>query len=201
MLAGVAGKARGRHLPALLALLALAALGIALGAARAHDRGRAAPGHGDARPRHVGLDAGDRRQAGPAERGARGGAHARALAAARSSGSASISFNTRVEQLSEPTTDRAQVLRALDALEDPGRHRDGRRPAARDQRDPHAGDRRRTARPQRLPGAIVLLSDGASTKGEDPRKVAADAKRYKIPIYAVALGTQDGDAAPEGRRR
>jgi Ca-activated chloride channel homolog len=31
VLAGVAGKARGRHLPALLALLSLAALGIALG--------------------------------------------------------------------------------------------------------------------------------------------------------------------------
>jgi Ca-activated chloride channel family protein len=38
----------------------------------------------------------------------------------------------------------------------------------------------------------VLLSDGASTKGEDPRKVAAEAKRFRIPIYAVALGTQDG---------
>jgi Ca-activated chloride channel family protein len=47
-------------------------------------------------------------------------------------------------------------------------------------------------RPQRLPGAIVLLSDGASTKGEDPRKVAADAKKLRIPVYAVALGTQDG---------
>ena len=34
-------------------------------------------------------------------------------------------------------------------------------------------------RPKRLPGAIVLLSDGASTKGEDPRKVAQLAKRYK----------------------
>jgi Ca-activated chloride channel family protein len=47
-------------------------------------------------------------------------------------------------------------------------------------------------RAQQLPGAIVLLSDGASTKGEDPRKAAADAKRFHIPIYAIALGTQNG---------
>ena len=81
VLAGVAGRARGRHLPALLALLVARRARRRARPPRAHDRGRAAPGHRDARARHVGLDAGDRRRARPAERGARGRAHARALAA------------------------------------------------------------------------------------------------------------------------
>jgi Ca-activated chloride channel family protein len=102
-----------------------------------------------------------------------------------------VSFNTRAEQASEPTTDRAQVLRAIDGLETQGGTAmgDGLRLGINAIRAPVTGTDRR---PQRLPGAIVLLSDGASTKGEDPRKVAADAKRFKIPIYAVALGTPDG---------
>jgi Ca-activated chloride channel family protein len=42
------------------------------------------------------------------------------------------------------------------------------------------------------PSAIVLLSDGVSTKGVDPRQAAAAAGRLKIPIYTVALGTPGG---------
>src|SRR5919204_536830 len=43
-----------------------------------------------------------------------------------------------------------------------------------------------------IPAAIVLLSDGANTAGQDPITVADRAKRFKIPVYTVALGTQDG---------
>jgi Ca-activated chloride channel family protein len=102
-----------------------------------------------------------------------------------------ISFNTRVEQVSEPTTDRSQVLRAIDSLKVQGGTSmgDGLRLGINAIRAPVTGV---DGRPQRLPGAIVLLSDGASTKGSDPRTVAAEAKKYKIPIYAVALGTQNG---------
>jgi Ca-activated chloride channel family protein len=39
--------------------------------------------------------------------------------------------------------------------------------------------------------AIVLLSDGKTTTGRDPVEVARTAKRLKIPIYTVALGTPD----------
>jgi Ca-activated chloride channel family protein len=47
--------------------------------------------------------------------------------------------------------------------------------------------------PQRLPAAIVLLSDGANTAGEeDPITVAERARRFRIPVYTVALGTQQG---------
>jgi Ca-activated chloride channel family protein len=45
---------------------------------------------------------------------------------------------------------------------------------------------------RRLPAAIVLLSDGSSTRGQDPITVVQQNKKYKIPIYTVALGTQNG---------
>jgi Ca-activated chloride channel family protein len=40
--------------------------------------------------------------------------------------------------------------------------------------------------------AIVLLSDGATTTGTDPVQVAQTAKAQHVPIYTVALGTPDG---------
>ena len=102
-----------------------------------------------------------------------------------------IAFDTTAEQLSEPTTDRSQVLRAIDQLKIQRRTAmgDGLQLAIDAIRTPMTGA---DGRPQRLPGAIVLLSDGASTEGRDPREVAQTAKKLKIPVYAVALGTQNG---------
>jgi Ca-activated chloride channel homolog len=42
------------------------------------------------------------------------------------------------------------------------------------------------------PAAIVLLSDGAANAGQDPVTVARQARRERIPIYTVALGTPNG---------
>ena len=39
--------------------------------------------------------------------------------------------------------------------------------------------------------AIILLSDGARTVGQDPIPVAQEAARLKVPIFTVALGTED----------
>jgi Ca-activated chloride channel family protein len=44
----------------------------------------------------------------------------------------------------------------------------------------------------KAPAAIVLLSDGKSTRGTDPLQAARDAKARRIPIYTVALGTSAG---------
>lgn len=45
----------------------------------------------------------------------------------------------------------------------------------------------------RPPGAIILLSDGKPTEGdEDPIAVASDAKQQRVPIYTVSLGTPEG---------
>jgi Ca-activated chloride channel homolog len=43
----------------------------------------------------------------------------------------------------------------------------------------------------RVPAAIVLLSDGKTTTGRDPVTVAATARRLRIPIYTVSLGTRE----------
>jgi Ca-activated chloride channel family protein len=43
------------------------------------------------------------------------------------------------------------------------------------------------------PSAIVLLSDGAQNRGRlQPVQAALQAKRLKVPIYTVALGTANG---------
>jgi Ca-activated chloride channel homolog len=45
---------------------------------------------------------------------------------------------------------------------------------------------------RRPPAAIVLLSDGKTTAGQDPVTVARRAARARVPIYTVALGTPEG---------
>jgi Ca-activated chloride channel homolog len=44
---------------------------------------------------------------------------------------------------------------------------------------------------EKIPSAIVLLSDGKTTVGRDPVGVARAAGQAKIPIFTVALGTAD----------
>jgi Ca-activated chloride channel homolog len=45
---------------------------------------------------------------------------------------------------------------------------------------------------KRPPGAIILLSDGASNVGADPVAAARQAKADHIPIYTIAIGTASG---------
>ena len=109
-----------------------------------------------------------------------------------------VSFGSTAEQLSEPTTDRAQVLRAIDSLAIKGSTAmgEGLKLGIQAIRVPVTGQ---DGRQQRLPGAIVLLSDGKSTRGAEPIQVAAEAKKYKIPVYAIALGTPGGTMTrPDG---
>jgi Ca-activated chloride channel family protein len=103
-----------------------------------------------------------------------------------------VVFNHRAQAVSSPTTDRAEVRSALeDAMTPSG--------------GTATGDALATSlamiRAQRAPGAIVLLSDGTATHGQDPLPIADEAARLKIPIYTVALGTAsgklpNGDAVP-----
>jgi Ca-activated chloride channel homolog len=46
--------------------------------------------------------------------------------------------------------------------------------------------------PKHAPAAIVLLSDGAANAGPDPVLVGRQAGKDRIPIYTVALGTPSG---------
>ena len=51
---------------------------------------------------------------------------------------------------------------------------------------------------RRAPAAIVLLSDGKTTAGRDPVEVAEEARRQKVPIFTVTLGTRDATVPNPG---
>ncbi|MGI8945483.1 MAG: VWA domain-containing protein [Thermoleophilaceae bacterium] len=98
-----------------------------------------------------------------------------------------LAFNHRPRLLQSPTTDRAAVEAAIDSLEPSGSTAIGDAitlSAAAIVR-PSAGGRR-------PPAAIVLLSDGESARGSDPIVAARAARRLRIPIYTVTLGTESG---------
>jgi Ca-activated chloride channel homolog len=107
-----------------------------------------------------------------------------------------MAFNQRPRVLSAPTTDREAVRAALRRLEPSGGTATGdaltaalqvlsRQPGAEGTDDPP-------------PGAIVLLSDGTSVRGADPVTVARKAADQKIPIYTIALGTDQGTIQAPG---
>ena len=48
------------------------------------------------------------------------------------------------------------------------------------------------------PAAIVLLSDGAANAGPNPLQVSQTARREHVPIDTVALGTAGGVLSPQG---
>jgi Ca-activated chloride channel family protein len=107
-----------------------------------------------------------------------------------------VAFNQTAETLQPPTRDHAAARAAL------------ARPT------PHGGTAtgeaistslnliKGTSGKQKPVGAIVLLSDGKSTSGRDATLLAQQAKKLKIPIYTVALGTASGTIQrklPSGR--
>jgi Ca-activated chloride channel homolog len=99
-----------------------------------------------------------------------------------------MAFNGKPRVLQSPTTDRVAVDAALDQLAPSGGTATGRamqQALAILRRVPGEGGKR-------PPAAIVLISDGASTSGADPVAVAQLARRLKIPVYTVALGTAQG---------
>ena len=53
---------------------------------------------------------------------------------------------------------------------------------------------------ERPPAAILLLSDGETTTGRDPTDVARAARKLRIPIHTVALGTERRDDRDPHRR-
>lgn len=108
-----------------------------------------------------------------------------------------IAFNQNVRLLQSPTTDREAINGSLESLVPAGGTASGDALALalttlRRQR----GD---DGRP--IPGAVVLLSDGESTRGREPEVVARTAAQQKVPVYTVALGTAQGTIKVKVRNR
>ena len=99
-----------------------------------------------------------------------------------------IAFNHVPTILQSPTRDRLAVEAAIDQMASSGGTATGDAMNAALQ----SLQRATPGGTNRPPAAIVLLSDGASTRGADPVAVAREARRLKVPVYTVALGTPQG---------
>ena len=99
-----------------------------------------------------------------------------------------VAFNQQTRVLQSPTLDREEVNVAIDSMEPSGGTATGEAIIA----SMRAFNRREDASGRRPPAAIVLLSDGASTSGQDPVEAAREAKRQGIRVYTVTLGTPGG---------
>lgn len=108
-----------------------------------------------------------------------------------------VAFSDSAQTLQTPTTDHAAVKRALDTLQPiAGTATGAGLGTALNDLKVRAGD---TAARGRPPAALVLLSDGSATDGAAADQVAEEAKRLRVPIYTVALGTPDGTIEIQGR--
>jgi Ca-activated chloride channel homolog len=115
-----------------------------------------------------------------------------------------VSFASTAQTLTRPTTDRAAVYEAVASLHAEGatamgdgieRALDVKRPPAAPSTD---GAARQSPPPPQGSGAeaplvVLLLSDGANTQGRtQPMEAAADAKALGVPVFTIALGTDQG---------
>jgi Ca-activated chloride channel homolog len=182
--AAAAAPSWERHLPAALALAAVALLAVSL--ARPHVTYRAAVGEASLLlvTDHSGSMAANDVQ--PTRLAA-------AVAAAntfiaqlpRTVRVGAIGFSTSPDAVQGPVTNHAAARAIIDAQSAGG--------------GTDTGDALelalallRGADPKHPPAAIVLLSDGAANAGPDPVAVGRQAGRDRIPIYTVALGTPSG---------
>ena len=99
-----------------------------------------------------------------------------------------VAFDQATNLLATPSRDHDQVRAAVEGLQTgPGTATGDALVEAVDaiRRDAAGQD-------ERPPAAIVLLSDGKTTSGGDPLEAAREARRAGVPVYSVALGTDEG---------
>jgi Ca-activated chloride channel family protein len=104
-----------------------------------------------------------------------------------------ISFSTGPDVLVPPTTDRPLLQEGIELLEPEGGTAIGDGLGVAVQVVQSAVGDVKKGRDGKIPGAIVLLSDGAQTRGDlTPLQGADRAKRAGIRVFTVALGTNHG---------
>jgi len=99
-----------------------------------------------------------------------------------------MALSSKPRVLASPTRDRVAIDQALDQLTPRGGTGTGEAITAATNILKHQPG----VNGKRPPSAIVLLSDGAATGTIDPVSAAQAARKLRIPIYTVALGTQEG---------
>jgi Ca-activated chloride channel homolog len=101
-----------------------------------------------------------------------------------------VSFSSTVRVLEEPTEDRDAVRTSLDSLEgDVGTALGDAIVASVDLAPTPEEQERAGGKPL---FAVLLLSDGANSTGSEPLAILDQAKEAGVPIYTIALGTPDG---------
>ena len=95
-----------------------------------------------------------------------------------------VAYSDAPDAVQAPTTERDDVRRIIDGLTADGSTATGDALAAALE-----GINQSRKDGKRPPAAILLLSDGKTTTGRDPLDVARQAGRARVPIYTVALGT------------
>lgn len=185
------GPRRRRHLPLALALLALAALTLGLARPQVYrDQPR------ERATIMLAIDVSGSMSATDVDpyrlRAAQDAARTFADEVPRQYQVGLISFSGQANLLVAPTTDRDALKRAIEGLRPEGATAVG-----------EAIEASLTAIRAAQPGAgedggkleaarIVVLSDGATTVGIPPSLAAEDAKDAGVPVFTVALGTEDG---------
>jgi Ca-activated chloride channel family protein len=97
-----------------------------------------------------------------------------------------VAFSDTPDAVQAPTSDHDDARRIVDGQVADGATATGA--ALEVAIDALKNDKQNGKRP---PSAIILLSDGKTTVPPDPVPVARTAGQLKIPIYTVALGTRD----------
>ena len=97
-----------------------------------------------------------------------------------------ISFSGTVVTDVEPTTDRGQLTKAIDALQL------GEGTAIGDAIASGVRVLQRGQTGDQSPGTLVVLSDGETTRGRPTADGAQIAAAAKVPVYTIAFGTDSG---------
>jgi Ca-activated chloride channel family protein len=106
-----------------------------------------------------------------------------------------VAYNHSAQVLESPTAQHPAVAAAIDAIEPAGSTATG---DALEAALRLIATQRTLASPK-APAAVVLLSDGKSVRGDtQPLEAAANAKRAKVPVYTVSLGTAGGTITSKG---
>lgn len=106
-----------------------------------------------------------------------------------------ITFNGASQVLVQPTDDRTRVKQAFDTVRASGGTAIGTAiqtslSALNPVLQKNKGNNS-TSKKSAPPASVVLLSDGYSTTGPAPLSAARQAKKLNVPIYTVALGTEN----------